>query len=598
MIRLPLAPFPRADAGVFPLPLAALSALAAVLLLLTTSLSSSAQTFPLGDELTVIQKPILNIPTFARPGDVFPINCQADPATSGWQAELVHKDKTVPLNILGSSYDASTLWWTLQAEVPAEMVYELYDLRVTADGGIDDTTWNAVNIIPEFRNSYYFVHVTDAHMPDHQFSSSGAVPADSTESVDMREVIRDINLINPEFVLFTGDIINEGELEDYLEWRSYSRAQHLLTELEVPVFLVTGNHDVGGWDSTPPPDGTARRQWWRFFGWARLDDPPPGAPWHTQNFSFDYGPVHYIGMESYLNYDNWRDYIYSFESFTSAQISWLDQDLAAAGSGTQVMFFHYDFSKQVNLNSLGVEMALSGHIHYDSGSLSGPPWDLTTDNVCDGARSFRVIKVSGSTLWPEETVQAGSSGQELTVSYSPPNDGTNDSVTATVSNGHNIRFENGRLRIRMPKAAGAVYTVTGGTLLQVDDTGAEAVCHVAVDLPASRDLSVTVTMATGSPVPETPAPLALRLLPNYPNPFNPSTNIVFSLNKERKVRLSIYDLSGRFVALLGEGIWPAGINEVRWEGLNAADNPVPSGVYLVKLQAGDEVRVGRIVLAK
>ncbi|MBU8870204.1 MAG: metallophosphoesterase [Gemmatimonadales bacterium] len=590
----PLALPPRVDARICLFRLAVLG----ILILLPIGGSTFAQTFPLGDELTIIQKPLLNIPAFARPGDVFPINCEADPATTGWTAELVHKDKTVSLNLLSSSYDASTLWWTLQAEVPAEMIYELYDLRVMADGGIDDTTWNAVNIIPEYRNNYYFIHVTDPHMPDHQFSSSGAVPADSTESVDMREVIRDINLLNPEFVLLTGDVINEGELEDYLEWRSFSRVQHLLTELEVPVFLVTGNHDVGGWDSTPPPDGTARIQWWRFFGWARLDDPPVGAPYFTQNYSFDYGPVHFIGMESYLNYDDWRDWIYGDESFTSAQMNWLDQDLAASGSGTQVMFFHSDFSRQLNLNSLDVEMALSGHIHYDSGSLNGPPWDLTTDNVCDGARSYRTIKVSGSTLSPQETQQAGSSGQELTVSYNPANDGTNESVIATIDSSHDIRHENGRLRIRMPKVAGASYDATGGTLLQVDDSGDEAVCHVAVDIPANRHLTVTVTMTTGSPVPDAVAPLAVQLLPNYPNPFNPSTNIVFSLSRQEAVHLSIYDMSGRFIALLEDGIRPAGVNEVSWSGLNSSDQPVPSGVYLVQLQVGDESKVRRIVLAK
>jgi Calcineurin-like phosphoesterase/Secretion system C-terminal sorting domain len=577
-----------------------LMALVAALIVIGVAGTATAQTFPLGDELTVIQKPLLNIPTFARPGDVFVINCAADPGAGGWQAELVHEDKIVPLNIQSSSYDASTLWWTLQAEVPAEMVFELYDLHVTANGGIDDTTWNAVNIIPEYRNDYYFVHVTDAHMPDHDFSDRGGAAADSTEMVDMREVINDINLLNPEFVLFTGDIVNEGELEDYWDWRSYSRVQYLLTELEVPVFLVAGNHDIGGWDSTPPPDGTARQQWWRFFGWARLDDPPVGAPYYTQNYSFDYGPVHYVGMEVYNNYDGWRDWIYGDDSFTSSQLYWLNQDLTAAGSGTQVMFYHSDMTDQLNLGSLGVEMALSGHIHRDGGSLTGPTWDLTTDNVCDGARSFRVVKVSGSTLMPLETVQAGYAGEELTVSYSPANDGTNDSVTATLDNDHNIRFENARLRFRMPKEVGAVYNVVGGTLVQVDDTGSDAICHVAVDVQANRYVSVSVTMTieTGTPVPDAPAPLAVQLLPNYPNPFNPSTNIVFSLNREDDVRLSIYDLSGRLVTVLAEGRWPAGTNEVRWEGRNQIEQSVPSGVYLVRLQVENEIRIGRIVLAK
>lgn len=592
MIRNPLAPPMRPCVAV------ALLCLVAVALIAGPASSVFAQTFPLGDELTVIQRPLLNIPAIVRPGDVMPIECDAASGATGWQAELIHEGNVVPLNILGSSYDASTLWWTLQAELPADMIYELYDLRVTADGGIDDTTWNAVNVIPAFRNDYYFVHVTDAHMPDHQFSSSGGAPADSTEMEDMREVIRDINLLNPEFVLFTGDIINEGELEDYDGWRAFSRVQYLLTELEVPVYLVAGNHDIGGWDSTPPPDGEARRNWWRFFGWARLDDPPSGAPWYTQNYSFDYGPVHYVGLEAYNNYDYWRDYIYGQDSFTSGQLDWLDADLAAAGPGTQVLFHHSDMQSQLSLNSLGVELSLSGHIHYDSGSLSGPPWDLTTDNVCDGARSYRVVKVSGSTLSPQSTVQAGGSGQEVTVSYSPANDGTNDVVSATISNGHSIRFENGRLRVHMPKVANANYLVNGGTLLQVDDTGSDAVCHIAFDLPGNRNLTVTVTMETGTAVPGAAAPPAVRLLPNYPNPFNPSTKIVYSLDREQEVRLSVYDLSGRLVTVLDEGVRPAGVNEVAWDGVSALHQPVPSGVYLVHLKAGEQTRVRRVVLAK
>jgi len=115
-------------------------------------------------------------------------------------------------------------------------------------------------------------------------------------------------------VLLTGDMINEGELEDFENRRVYTKAQKLLEELEVPLYLTSGNHDIGGWSSTPPSQGTARRDWWRFFGWGWLLDPPAADPYYTQNYSFDYGPIHYIGMEAYLNYDNYLYYIYGDEN--------------------------------------------------------------------------------------------------------------------------------------------------------------------------------------------------------------------------------------------------------------------------------------------
>jgi hypothetical protein len=458
-------------------------------------LEPDTTTFPKGDTLTVIQRPLLNIPALVTPGDTLEINCDADPAATGWAAQLQYELIQVPLTILSSSYDATTLWWTLQAQIPAVPLYELYDLIVTADGGIVDTAWNAVRVIPEFRDDYYFVHITDTHLPTHLYYFEPGAETDSSEMVDLREVFADINIINPEFVLLTGDVINEGELEDFLNRRYYSRTQRLLAESQVPIYVTTGNHDVGGWDATPPPDGTARRDWWRFFGWGRLDDPPPGAPWYTQNYSFDYGPVHYIGMDSYLNYDGWRYVIYGDRSFTAGQMQWLADDLAAAsGSVSQVLFYHFDFSDQIDLGSLGVEMALWGHIHRDEGSISSSPYDLATDNTCDGARSYRLIRVQDGYLLPSASVSAGYSGNNLAVQYIPANDGQHYQVTAEIDNNLDEPFEYAQLRFHMPKDGGELQ-VTGGNLVQIDTSGEAAVCYVAVDIPANDTHTVTATMS-------------------------------------------------------------------------------------------------------
>ncbi len=468
-----------------------------------------AKVIPKGDTLTVIQRPLLNIPALITPGDTLTIECQASSGTSGWTAELYHGQTQISLPVLSSSYDTSTLWWTLSAQIPAVSLYELYDLAVTASGGIADTTWQAVKIIPEFRDDYYFIHITDTHLPTHLYYYESGADTDTSEIDDFRAVIDDINIINPEFILFTGDAINEGELEDYLDKRYYTRTQKLLTEFEVPVFLTSGNHDIGGWDDTPPSYGTARRDWWRFFGWRRLDDPPPGAPWYTQNYSFDYGPVHYAGLEAYDNYDNWRSAIYGSDSFTAGQMDWLDEDLtAASGSISQVLFYHYDFSNQINLNSLGVEMALWGHIHSDQGSISSPPYDLATNNVCDENRSYRLIRVQDGTLLPTETISAGSSGNNLSVQYSPANDGTHTSVTAGIDNNHDERFEYALLRFLMP---GSSVSVIGGSLVQVDDSDPVVVCYVAVDILANSYQTVTVSMNENTGPPASISDLAAAL---------------------------------------------------------------------------------------
>lgn len=551
-----------------------------------------------GDTLTVIQRPLVNIPALVLPGDSLPINCVADPATTGWQASLSLGALSVPLPITQAAYNASTGWWTLAATVPASPpLYELYDLRVTASGGLDDTTRNAVRILQEWRDDYTFVHITDVHLPDHAFSDGGGTPADSTETVDLRAVIGDINLINPEFVVITGDLINEGELEDYLEWRAYTRSQRMLYEFEVPTFLVAGNHDIGGWSATPPADGTARRDWWRFFGWKRLDNPPPGAPWRTQNFSFNYGPVHYVGMEAYNNYDNWRSVYYGTDSFIAEQLTWLSQDLAAASaSQSQVLFYHKDFQNQLNLGGLGVEMALWGHIHSDSGSLAAAPYNLATAAVCDGARAYRVIRVSNGVVQPLATLRAGAAGENLRVAYTPSNAGLSGTVTAVVTNAQPQRFENGRLRFVMP-AAGGAYAAAGGTLVQVDQSGTYDVCFVAVDIPAAGSVTVTVSPDV-SGVADGGVPGRASLAQNHPNPFNPVTVLEYSLPAAGPVTVAVYDLQGREIAVLVDEEQLAGGHAVNWDGKDSGGREAPSGVYLVRLRtaAGDVAR--KVTLAR
>ncbi|MFH1279437.1 MAG: metallophosphoesterase [Candidatus Eisenbacteria bacterium] len=563
--------------------------------------SSAPALLSIGDTLTVIQRPLLNIPAIMTPGDTLPISCEADPGTTGWAAELVYGSLTVPLAVVSSSYDASTLWWTVKAVVPPVDLYELYDLRVTAAVGIDDVSWNAVNVIPAFEDDWYFIHLTDTHMPTHLYYYENGAETDTSELVDFREVMNDAAIIHPEFVLITGDFINEGELEEYLSKRYYTRTQKALAESEVPTYLTSGNHDLGGWDETPPPDGTARRDWWRFFGWKRLDSPPAGAPWYTQNYSFDYGPVHFVGLEAYINYDDWRPGIYGADSFTPGQMQWLADDLAAApGGSAKVLFYHRDFSGQIDLNSLGAILALSGHTHSDNGSVGGSgPWDLTTDNVCDGARSYRLIRVSGGAIQPTATMSAGGSGQNLRVAYSPSNDGTAESVTALITNNQSQRFQNGRIRFFMPAGA-ASYDVTGGTLAQVDDSEGIAVCYVDVDIDPSSSQSVTVTADMTSANVASGAPVAgkIALSAARPNPFNPSTILGFELAEMSDVRLSVYDVRGREIALLAAGIFEAGGHSARWGGTDASGDSMPSGVYFVRLRAGGESLARKVLLAR
>lgn len=560
----------------------------------------STGSYALGDTLSTIQRPLLNIPAIVQSGSSFTINCEADPATTGWAASLKHGLNEVFLSLNSATYNTATTWWDLNVQVPDVQLYELYDLRVTAGGGIDDSSHNAVQVIASEHEDFYFLHITDTHLPTHLFYDNVASLTDTSEVVDLRSIIQDAELINPAFVLHTGDLINEGELEDFEQRRYYSRSQQVLGEFSVPVYLIAGNHDIGGWNDTPPSDGTARRDWWRFYGWRILNDPPAGFPMFTQNYSFDYAGVHFTAIEAYDNYDMWRSSIYGSESFTSNQMNWLSNDLSnASESLAKVLFYHFDFSGQLNLNSLGVDMTLWGHMHRDEGSLAAPPYNLGTDQVCDGGRSYRLIRVHNGVLDPRPTLRAGSAGQNLQVQYAPSNYGAADNVTATITNLHAENFQHGRLIFNMPQSDTnqLVPTVDGGTLVQIDNTGDTSLWYVDVDIAAQGTTSVTAYFTMASGVPASPA-AGLVLHPGYPNPFNPSTTLSYSLPGQSHVRVAIIDLRGREVALLVDEFQSAGVQSINWNGQDRTGQTVPSGTYIAHVSAAGVLRTTKITLAK
>jgi hypothetical protein len=74
-------------------------------------------------------------------------------------------------------------------------------------------------------------------------------------------------------------------------------------------------------------------------------------------------------------------------------------------------------------------------------------------------------------------------------------------------------------------------------------------------------------------------PTGVVLGQNFPNPFNPSTTIVFSLDRPGPVDLSVYDLGGRRIATLQSGPLAVGMHRLVWNGRSDAGAAAPSGIY-------------------
>jgi len=93
-------------------------------------------------------------------------------------------------------------------------------------------------------------------------------------------------------------------------------------------------------------------------------------------------------------------------------------------------------------------------------------------------------------------------------------------------------------------------------------------------------------------------PTVLRLYPNQPNPFNPSTTLRFDLPVAGSARLAVYDIAGRLVRVLVDGELPAGSHEASWDGRDSGGRGMASGSYFARLTANGRVETVRMGLVR
>ncbi|MDZ4803744.1 MAG: FlgD immunoglobulin-like domain containing protein [Candidatus Eisenbacteria bacterium] len=96
--------------------------------------------------------------------------------------------------------------------------------------------------------------------------------------------------------------------------------------------------------------------------------------------------------------------------------------------------------------------------------------------------------------------------------------------------------------------------------------------------------------------PASSRPVIAELRGARPNPFNASTTLEFSLSQSRAVHLAVFDIQGRKVATLLDGVQDAGSHSVTWDGRSDGGVVSPSGFYFFKLQADGVIKNQKVVL--
>lgn len=94
------------------------------------------------------------------------------------------------------------------------------------------------------------------------------------------------------------------------------------------------------------------------------------------------------------------------------------------------------------------------------------------------------------------------------------------------------------------------------------------------------------------------SPQTFALSQNYPNPFNPSTVIRFALPQAGSVRLAVYNILGRRIRTLMEGVRPAGDYQVTWDSRDDSGNLVASGIYFYRLESNGLTQTRKLTLMR
>jgi hypothetical protein len=199
--------------------------------------------------------------------------------------------------------------------------------------------------------------------------------------------------------------------------------------------------------------------------------------------------------------------------------------------------------------------------------------------------------VLGTNLQLPANAVAGAGTYDFAISVAPQGDGTSDVRFKLNKNDNSYLFQGRTIDNHSPLAT-VKFNGVNFALNAYKSTTAMKLTDVKVDLGAS--IPVGVEEAAGVEI-----PTVYALNQNYPNPFNPSTTVRYDIPKSSQVSVKIYDVLGRLVATLVDGVQSPNRYSIQW-----SPSALSSGVYFCRIEArshdgsGEFTAVKKLLLMK
>ncbi len=120
------------------------------------------------------------------------------------------------------------------------------------------------------------------------------------------------------------------------------------------------------------------------------------------------------------------------------------------------------------------------------------------------------------------------------------------------------------------------------------------------NIPANQTITIkeNLGIVTGIKIKNSTPPKGFALLNNYPNPLNNRTHILFRAGASAHIKIEIYDILGRLVAIPVLARFAAGDHSISWNGTDRNGQPLPSGIYIQKFSSGHFITYRKLTVLK
>jgi hypothetical protein len=135
-------------------------------------------------------------------------------------------------------------------------------------------------------------------------------------------------------------------------------------------------------------------------------------------------------------------------------------------------------------------------------------------------------------------------------------------------------------------------------LEDINNDGLAELIFTKYDYPAFNGYAYEVYSTPATGIEEISSPGNFHLYQNFPNPFNPSTTIKYTLPSESSIQLKIFDIKGELIKSMTRDKIIAGDHEIAWDGTNDKGVRQPSGVYVYQLKVNNSSSARKMILLK